>query len=150
MNKHSENKKAQVMSLKSVFDTMSKVARGEEKAPDWAGQKVYVGQKAKEEWDTIETSSEQLTSLTKLYSENEILISLISTRSPNSIAELAKISKRAESNVSRTIAKFVKLGIVDLIPAETGKAKRPVLLRDKISLNLDLLTGKVEMSVKRT
>jgi predicted transcriptional regulator len=59
-----------------------------------------------------------------LSTKNVELLKLIDEKKPQSIRELAEISGRQVSNLSRTLKTFNKYGIVDII--ENKKAKMPV------------------------
>jgi len=59
-----------------------------------------------------------------LSTKNLELLKLIDEKKPQSIKELAEISGRRVSNLSRTLKTFNKYGIVDII--ENKKAKVPV------------------------
>ncbi len=137
---------APVMSLSEAFDTIKAVGRGEAALPGWAGKRVYIGEAAKQHWERLETATESLDSFSKLLSENHDLLATIARERPASIADLAMRVQRAESNVSRTLAKLVKIGIVQMIPAETGRTKRPTLTMEKVRFDLDLLTGKMTLA----
>ncbi len=87
--------------------------------------------------------SKGIGSFAKLYSDNKELIVKIANEHPESVAALAKLVKRGESNVSRTLAKLAGFGIVSLVPAKSGRAKMPVLLMESVHLKLELKTGEV-------
>lgn len=59
-----------------------------------------------------------------LSTRNVELLKLIDEKKPQSIRELAEISGRQVSNLSRTLKTFNKYGIVDII--ENKRAKMPV------------------------
>ena len=123
--------KPRVMSLSEAFDIIKAVGRGEAPLPESAGTRVYIGEPAQQYWERLETATERLNSFSKLLSENHDLMSAIARERPESIADLAMRVQRAESNVSRTLAKLVKIGIVQMIPAATGRTKRPMLTMQK-------------------
>jgi predicted transcriptional regulator len=142
--------KPPVMSLSEAFDTIKAVGRGEAPLPEWAGKRVYIGEAAQRYWEQLETATESLDSFSKLLSENQDLIAAIARERPVSIADLATRVQRAESNVSRTLAKLVKLGIVQMIPAATGRTKRPALTMEKVRFDLNLLTGEMTFAGMKT
>ena len=69
-------------------------------------------------FESIETISQVLST------RNMELLKLIEKRKPQSIKELAEVSGRQVSNLSRTLKTFYKYGIVDLI--ENKRTKVPV------------------------
>lgn len=84
----------------------------------------------------------QFTSLeagAKLLSEkNRALLRAIAEARPNSVAELAAMTGRAEQNVLRTLKKLERAGIVHFDKGE-GRARRPVLSARKIHFEIDLV-----------
>ena len=56
-----------------------------------------------------------------LSADNRALLGLIAAHRPGSIAELAKLSGRAPSNLSRTLKTMARLGLVTLRTAERGR-----------------------------
>ena len=69
-------------------------------------------------FESIETMSQVLST------RNVELLKLIEKKKPQSIRELAELSGRQVSNLSRTLKTFNKYGIVDLI--KNKRAKAPV------------------------
>lgn len=59
-----------------------------------------------------------------LNSKNQLLLHLIATLEPVSIKELAVLSKREESNLSRTLKLFERYGLVRM-EVSKGKMKAP-------------------------
>ena len=53
-----------------------------------------------------------------LSSQNQLLLELIRSRRPASIAELAKLSGRAQSNLNRTLRTMERYGLVILTKAD--------------------------------
>jgi predicted transcriptional regulator len=90
-----------------------------------------------------------LDSFSKLYSNNLDLISALANDHPESIVALAKLIKREESNVSRTLNKLEKFGLVELVPSKTGRTKRPVLVMKMVRFDLDLLSGRMSLAGMR-
>ncbi|GEM_PF-1167886 len=89
--------------------------------------------------------------MVKLLSEQNLsLISMIATRKPQSMRDLAGLVGRKESNLCRTLKKLEKVGIVKFVPGQ-GRARVPVLTATKVRLEIDL-TGadRSEVSVERT
>ncbi len=70
-----------------------------------------------------------LASLAQVLSEdNQALLRLIGERRPNSLTELAALSGRALSNLSRTLSTMESYGLVKMV--EHGRAKAPRLACD--------------------
>jgi len=63
---------------------------------------------------------------------------LIATRRPESVRELAHMTHRKESNLSRTLKKLREAGIVDFEEG-TGRARAPRLVARRVTLDLDLV-----------
>jgi len=75
-------------------------------------------------------------SFAKILSEkNRDLLALIAERQPDSIEELASVSGRAKSNLSRTLRTMERHGLVRLINGN-GRKLRPVLTFNKVELRL--------------
>lgn len=53
-----------------------------------------------------------------LSTKNQILLNLIATKNPTSITELAKLSGRERSNLSRTLKTMAQYGLVELKPGD--------------------------------
>lgn len=68
-----------------------------------------------------------LKSMAEVLSENNVkLLELIEEKHPSSVTELAKLSGRTISNLSRTLKTFERYGIVE-IQQENSRMKKPVL-----------------------
>lgn len=135
-----------VSTLSNVFESIKAVGRGDSELPDWAGGKVYIGSEAKQYWENLRSNSNSLDSFSKLYSDNKDLIAAIAHHHPESISTLAKLISREESNVSRTLSKLEKFGLVKLIPSPSGRAKRPILIMERVRFDLDLLSGQMSLT----
>lgn len=48
-----------VMTLSDVFETLKAVGQGDQEAPNWAGEKVYIGFEAKHYWENREFKSKR-------------------------------------------------------------------------------------------
>ncbi len=137
----------QVISRDRLMADVRAHMKGGEK-PSWAGQAVFVGDKAAEDWANAEKSQvamDFVSSLSKLVSDNHDLLSAIDGSKPSSIKELADLIHRAESNVSRSLAKLEAAGVVVLADVEGSRAKRPMLAMRKVSLDFDILDLTVSM-----
>ncbi len=85
-----------------------------------AGGKYKPGKNEPKIWfESIETMSQVLST------KNVNLLKLIDKQKPQSIRELAELSGRQVSNLSRTLKTFRKYGIIDLI--EKKRTKVPVV-----------------------
>ena len=72
-----------------------------------------------------------LESLAKVLSEpNRALLRIIDERHPSSIAELAALTGRKPSNLSRTLKTMSRYGLVKLIPGKRGAVAPEVLVRE--------------------
>lgn len=112
------------------YDTMKartlRIARGEEHSgPD--DPKVWF------------TSTESFARV--LSAGNRELLRTIVERSPASLNELAQLTGRAKSNLSRTLKKMVDYGLVEMEPGE-GRRLKPKVLHDRVSLDLPLIAPK--------
>lgn len=83
-----------------------------------------------------------LASLAQVLSpENLALLRLIAEHEPSSLTELADISGRAVSNLSRTLAAMERYGMVKMVAGE-GRAKAPRLVCDQVEIVMSPLAGK--------
>lgn len=117
--------------------------------PSWAGQSVFVGEKAEEDWANAEKGEVAMNfvgSLSKLVSDNHDLLIAINDSQPNSIKELADLIHRAESNVSRSLGKLESVGVVVMAEIAGTRAKRPMLAMRKVMFNFDILDLTVSMA----
>jgi predicted transcriptional regulator len=73
-----------------------------------------------------------------LSAKNRVLLRTIAARRPQSVAELATITGRAEQNLLRTLKKLESAGIVRL-EIGVGRARRPVLSVRRVRFEIDLL-----------
>lgn len=97
------------------------VARGQIK-PKKSDPKIW--------FDSIETCMQVLST------HNLNLLKLIDEKKPESVEELARISGRQKSNLSRTLKRFERHRIVELIQIE--RRKKPVAL----ATQFDILIGR--------
>jgi predicted transcriptional regulator len=109
-----------VKTMRELEAEMRAVARGEKPAPA----------------DAAKTTFESVDALIRLLTpENRKLLAVIRDRKPQSIAELAKITGRAASNLTRTLAKLEAVGFVRM----QGESKRkiPVSIVQKLHVEID-------------
>lgn len=103
-----------------------RIARGEEKpAPD--DPKVWF------------TSTESFAQI--LSAGNRELLRVIVEQAPGSLEELAEITGRAKSNLSRTLKKMAGYGLIRMEPGE-GRRLRPRVVHDRVELGLTLTPPK--------
>lgn len=95
------------------------IARGELK-PSRSDPKVW--------FSSIESMAQVLST------KNRLLLEIIATHSPQSISELAELSNREKSNLSRTLKLLETYGLVKLTPG-VGKEKVPVLPYEQLKIN---------------
>ena len=112
-------------SLRELRDEMTAVARGERAAPAQANATIY-------------ESAEALLRL--LTPDNRKLLALIAQQRPQSVAALAALSGRAESNLSRTLAKLQNAGIIRMDDGD-GRAKVPSVAIHTFRLEIDVFTA---------
>lgn len=99
-----------------------RIARGKEKpAPD--DPKVWF------------TSTESFAQI--LSSGNRELLRIIDEQAPGSLEELAEITGRATSNLSRTLKKMEGYGLISM--EREGRKLAPKVLHDRVELNLPLI-----------
>ncbi len=111
-----------IQSAKSLRDEMRAVAQGQRPA----------------EADASSSSFESAEALLRLLNpENRALLALIDTERPQSMAQLAKLAGRAESNLSRTLAKLQAMGIVRVVPG-AGRSRIPQLVVRRFRLEIDV------------
>ena len=88
-----------IQSLKDLINEMRAVARGEIPAPA----------------DAAEPSVESAEALLRLLTpDNRALLRTIRDAKPQSIAELARLTNRAEPNLLRTIGKLESFGLLEM------------------------------------
>jgi len=109
------------------YETMKartmRIARGEERQrPD--DPKVWF------------TSTESFAQV--LSAGNRELLRTIAERGPGSLDELAQMTGRAKSNLSRTLKKMADYGLIEMQPGE-GRRLKPKVVYDRVSLDLPLI-----------
>ena len=112
--------KYKIQSLRSLRSEMKAVARGERPAPSDA---------AKPSFNSVDAVVRLLTS------ENRTLLAIIRDRKPRSVAELAQMSRRAQPNLTRTLAKLEAAGFITMKVA--GRRKAPSVAVKKIVVEID-------------
>jgi predicted transcriptional regulator len=109
-----------VQDLKSLEREMRAVARGERPAPKDAGKPSF---------DSVDVLIRLLTP------ENRRLLALIRDRKPGSVAELVKMSGRAQPNLARTLAKLESAGFIRM--RTVGRRRAPSAAIKKIVVEID-------------
>ncbi|MDA8230079.1 MAG: helix-turn-helix domain-containing protein [Magnetospirillum sp.] len=103
---------------------------------------ALAGGQAKRDPDEPTVWVSSLASLAQVLSEdNQALLRLIGERRPNSLTELAALSGRALSNLSRTLSTMESYGLVEMV--EIGRAKAPRLTCDHIEIVMPALAHDV-------
>ncbi len=139
---------AGIVSFKEFSDTLMGVGRGEMPAPEWTGKTVYASEKAKEFWsgrsdERTVAKAKSLSAFARLIDENRDLLSAIGGKHHwDSVAEVATAIGRAEPNVSRSLSKLERYGVVSLVPG-AGRKKKPKISSRRLSFQVDVVTGDV-------
>jgi len=120
-----------IQPMKSLKKEMLSVARGERKAPAEAAQVTF---------ESVEAVIRLLTP------ENRSLLATIDQKKPISIADLARLVKRAEPNVSRTLGKLEALGFVRLRQG-AGKSKIPEVVIRRLTVDMDICAQRDRVAV---
>jgi len=150
----------QIMKFRNLVDEMKAVAQGQQSAVEREDRNAYasqtartfaqkiLGQKTNSAVSTSNPVSLHITSLaavTRLISrENQELLQIIAQGEVTSLAELAGKTRRAESNLSRTLKKLETIGVLELVPG-LGRAKIPKLSVESFRVEIDVVTGEVHM-----
>ena len=109
-----------IKSHKDIREEMKAVARSEKPAPPDAAQPSF-------------ESAEVLLRL--LTPENRDLLKVIGDERPQSVADLARLTRRAGPNLLRTLAKLEAIGLIEMRSA--GKRKFPIPKVRKLRLEID-------------
>lgn len=76
-----------------------------------------------------------------LSTKNRMLLEIIAEQSPSNLNELAELSGRQKSNLSRTLKTMQQYGLVELKPGK-GKELVPSIPYSKLKLNFDLFENR--------
>lgn len=123
--------KMKIQSMQSLKAEMLAVARGERKAPADAAQISF---------ESVEGVFRLLTP------ENRFLLATIAQKKPVSVADLARLVKRAEPNVSRTLGKLEAFGFVRLRQG-AGKSKIPEVAIHRLTVDMDICAQQDRVAV---
>ena len=112
-------------------EQMKQVARGEKPGPIDA---------AKPSFESAEVLLRLLTP------ENRELLRLIRDEKPQSVAELARLSDRAQSNLLRTLGKLEAFGLIEM--TDDGNRRIPMSKITRLSVEIDpfSLNDKLEIA----
>lgn len=109
-----------IQDLGSLEREMRAVGRGERPAPPDAGKPSF---------NSVEAIVRLLTP------ENRQLLAIIRDRKPQSVAELAQMTGRAQPNLTRTLAKLEAAGFISM--KAVGRRKAPSAAVKKIVVEID-------------
>lgn len=109
-----------IQSMADLEAEMRAVARGKRAAPEDAGR------------PSVESADVLVRLLTP---ENRALLRAIRDRQPQSVADLARITSRAEPNLLRTLAKLEAAGLVEMRVVERRRV--PVTKVRKLRVEID-------------
>jgi predicted transcriptional regulator len=115
-----KTRKYKIQSLQSLREEMTAVARGDRPAPPDAARPSF-------------NSTEALVRL--LTPENRALLAIIRDRRPDSVAVLARLSGRAQPNLTRTLAKLEAAGLVTVVPSGRKRALRAPVSKLTVEIN---------------
>lgn len=113
-------KHIKIQSHASLREEMKAVARGERAAPKNAGGTTF---------DSIEALMRLLTP------QNRHLLAVIRDKKPQSIAELAELTGRAQPNLTRTLGKLEAVGFVHL--QNIARRKVPTTTVHSLRISID-------------
>jgi predicted transcriptional regulator len=120
-----------IQSTKSMFEEMRAVARGEITPPA----------------DAAEPSINSAGALVRLLTpENRSLLRTIRDQKPQSVAELSRITNRAEPNLLRTLGKLEAFGFLEM--RLVNRRRIPTAIVGMLRLDIDpyAMSDKIEMS----
>lgn len=109
-----------IQSMKDLMAEMQAVARGEIPAPPDAAK------------PSVESAEVLLRLLTP---DNRGLLRTIRDAKPQSVAELARLTNRAEPNLLRTLGKLEAFGLVEM--HTVNRRRVPVAMLEKLRLEID-------------
>jgi predicted transcriptional regulator len=122
--------KFKIQSLESLREEMRAMARGERPPPPDAGMPTF---------ESVDVLVRLLTR------ENRQLLATIRDRKPQSVAELAQMTGRAQPNLTRTLAKLQDAGLITL--KTVGRRKAPSATVKKIVIEIDPFSDRDRLRV---
>lgn len=150
----------QIVSFRGLIDEMKSVAQGDRPPVTRSDRTVYSSQTARTfarkiqgnkangkdaEAGQANLNITSLAGVTRLISrDNQELLQIIAKGEVTSLADLAGITHRAESNLSRTLKKLEAIGVLELVPG-VGRTKIPRLSVQSFRVEIDVVTGQVHM-----
>lgn len=121
-----------IQSMKELEAEMRAVARGEKAAPPDA------------HLPSVESAEVLIRLLTP---DNRNLLRIIRDKKPQSVAELARLTNRAESNLSRTLGKLEAFGLIEMRSVNRRRVPTTVIGMLHVEINPYAMTDKIEASV---
>src|ERR1039458_4674924 len=109
-----------IQSHASLREEMKAVARGERPAPKDAGSTTF---------DSVDALMRLLTP------QNRQLLAVIRDKKPQSIAELAELTGRAQPNLTRTLGKLEAVGFVRF--KNVARRKVPTTIVHSLKISID-------------
>lgn len=122
--------KMKIRRMAELEAEMRAVARGETPAPDDAAM------------PSVESAEALLRLLTR---ENRQLLKTIRDQRPQSVAELAKLTGRAEPNLLRTLTKLEAFGLVGFKMVKRRKVPVPMVDRLRLEIDLYAMADRIEV-----
>src|SRR5271163_353065 len=120
-----------IQRMSDLETEMRKVARGEITAPDDAAS------------PSIESAEALLRLLTPA---NRSLLRTIRDAKPQSVAELARLTNRAEPNLLRTLGKLEAFGLLEMRTVDRRRVPTPVIKMLHFAIDPYAMTDKIEIS----
>jgi len=120
-----------VQSRKALEAEMRAVARGEIAAP------------ADAKLPSVESAEALIRLLTP---DNRSLLRTIRDRKPQSVAELARLTNRAEPNLLRTLGKLEAFGLLEMRTVDRRRVPTPVIKMLHVAIDPYAMTDKIEIS----
>lgn len=111
-----------IASYEDVKARTMAIAKGELK-PDPQDPKVW--------FSSVESLAQVLST------KNKMLLEIIAVKEPSSLKELAELTGRQKSNLSRTLKTMQQYGLVELKPGK-GKELIPIIPYKKLKVNFEL------------
>jgi predicted transcriptional regulator len=120
-----------IQRMSDLEKEMRKVARGEITAPSDAAS------------PSVESTEALLRLLTP---DNRSLLRTIRDAKPQSVAELARLTNRAESNLLRTLGKLEAFGLVEMRTVDRRRVPTPIIGMLHLDIDPYAMTDKIEFS----
>ena len=120
-----------VESRRALEAEMRAVARGEIAAP------------ADARLPSVESAKALIRLLTP---DNRSLLRTIRDRKPQSVAELARLTNRAEPNLLRTLGKLEAFGLLEMRTVDRRRVPTPVIKMLHFAIDPYAMTDKIEVS----